>query len=56
MKIERIAKILDAHYVPYYVRNGRIFADTMEATTPIFEEAEDVTEYTRDELYAWLGY
>ncbi|MGM9587235.1 MAG: hypothetical protein ACI3VA_07095 [Candidatus Limivicinus sp.] len=56
MKIERIAKILDAHCVPYFVSDGRIFADTMEAFAQPLEHVEDLTDYTHDELYAWLGY
>lgn len=56
MKIERIAKILDLHFVPYYCQGGRIYADSMVAHTDLFEEVVDMTGYTRDELYAWLGY
>ena len=54
MKIERIAKILDLHSVPYYIEGGRIYADSMEAFAPV--KYIDMTDYTRSELYAWLGY
>lgn len=55
MKIERIAKILDLHSVPYCIEGGRIYADSMEAFAPTVEHI-DMTDYTRSELYAWLGY
>ncbi|MGM9549825.1 MAG: hypothetical protein ACI3V5_08270 [Faecousia sp.] len=56
MKIERIAKILDAHCIPYFVRDCRIFADSMEAFPEDFEHVVDLTDYTHYELYSWLGY
>ena len=56
MPIEEIARILDAHSVPYFIKDGRIYADSMIAFTALFEEVEDVTDYTRSQLYAWLGY
>ncbi len=51
-----IEKILKAHSVPYYEKNGRIFADSMLAGTEIFEEVEDVTGFSKKKLYEWLGY
>ena len=54
--IDKIARILDAHSVPYYIDAGRIYADAMLAGTPLFAEVVDLTDYTRPELYAWLGY
>ena len=56
MKLSTICKILDAHGVPYRIRDGRIEADSMEAYTETFEEVEDVTDFTRTELFDWLGY
>lgn len=56
MKQAVICKILDAHGVPYRIRNGRIEADTMGAYAEVFEEVEDVTDFTRTELFDWLGY
>lgn len=56
MSINSIAKILTAHSVPYFVSGARIYADSMEAFTAPFEKIEDLTGYTRSELYAWLGY
>lgn len=53
---DRISRILDEHNVPYFVRDGRIFADTMEAFSQPFEHVEDLTGYTIDELCEWLGY
>lgn len=56
MNIERIAEILTLHSVPYRIEGGRIYADTMAAGSTLFEEVEDLTGYTRSQLYAWLGY
>lgn len=56
MAVERIAKVLDAHSVPYRIESGRILADSMIAGTELFEEVEDLTDYSRTELYDWLGY
>lgn len=51
-----IKSILDAHGVPNFIADGRIYADSMMAHTAPFEEIEDLTDYTRAELFAWLGY
>ena len=51
-KIEAFKKILD----PNYTKGGRLFADCMIAGTAIFEEVEDVTDWSKKELYEWLGY
>ena len=56
MSIAKIRSILDSHGVPHFISAGRIFADSMGAFTAPFEEIEDVTDFTRAELYAWLGY
>ena len=56
MKIDRIKKILDAHSVPYYIKNNHIFADCMFAFCEKFEIVEDVTDWSKPQLYAWLGY
>lgn len=56
MEINRIKKILDAHSTPYYVEGGHIFADCMFAFREKFEIVEDVTGWSRSQLYAWLGY
>ena len=56
MTIERIKSILDSHGVPNFIAAGRIFAASMCAFTDPFEEIEDLTDYTRAELFAWLGY
>lgn len=56
MQIEKIAKILNLHSVPYYVEGGRIYADSMLAYSPIFSEVVDLTDYTISQLYSWLGY
>lgn len=56
MSIKTIAAILDQHGVPYKTENGRIYADSMIAFTPLFSETVDVTSYTKNQLYTWLGY
>lgn len=56
MEISRIKKILDAHSVPNYIKDGHIFADSMLAFHEKFEIVEDVTGFTKSQLYAWLGY
>lgn len=56
MSILRIKSILDSHGVPCFISANRIFADSMGAFTAPFEEVEDLTDFTRAELYAWLGY
>ena len=56
MSIAKIRSILGSHGVPNFISAGRIFADSMGAFTAPFEEIEDVTDFTRAELYAWLGY
>lgn len=56
MEISRIKKILDAHSTPYYTKDGHIFADCMFAFREKFEIVEDVTDWSRSQLYAWLGY
>lgn len=56
MSIHVIAKILAAHHIPCFVKDGRIYADTMGAFTDVFEETVDLTDYTRAELHDWLGY
>lgn len=56
MTIEQICKILDLHSVPHYEKDGRVYADSMVAFTEVFQEVEDVTDWSRGELYSWLGY
>ncbi|MBR1948369.1 MAG: hypothetical protein IKA30_01090 [Alphaproteobacteria bacterium] len=51
-----ISKILDNHSIPYYIKGDRIYADSMQAFTKLFENVVDLTDYTKSELYDWLGY
>lgn len=51
-----IGKILKEHSIPYFEKNGKIFADTMLAGTELFEEVEELTGISREKLYKWLGY
>lgn len=56
MDQSKIIKILDAHSVPYYESNGRIYADSMLSGTELFEKVENVTDWTCEMLFDWLGY
>ena len=56
MTIAQIQTILPNHSIPFYVQNGRILADSMIAYTELFQEVVDLTDYTRQQLFAWLGY
>lgn len=51
-----ICRVLEMHSVPYFEKDGRIFADSMLADAELFEEVEDVTDWSKSELYCWLGY
>ena len=55
-RIEKIRKILDLHGVPNYTENGNIYADSMISGKKLFEEVENVTDWTKSQLYIWLGY
>lgn len=55
-RIKAIAKILDNHSIPYYINGNGIFADSMNAFTELFSEVVNLTNYSKQELYAWLGY
>ncbi len=56
MPIKKIAHILDLHCVPYFIEDDHIYADSMIAFAAIFEEVEDLTNYTLVQLRSWLGY
>ena len=56
MKVENIEKILISHSVPYFVKDGHIFADSMMSSIRLFEVVEDLTALTKKQLYNWLGY
>lgn len=52
----QIKRILDLHSVPYYEKEGRIYADSMISGKKLFDEVLDVTDWTRSRMAAWLGY
>ena len=56
MTNNEIAKILELHGVPYYEKDGAIYADSMISGTTLFEEVVKITGMTRRALYTWLGY
>lgn len=56
MTIEYIKKVLENHYIPYYVENNNVYADTMEAFTSVFVKVENISRMTKTEFYKWLGY
>lgn len=51
-----IKQILKNHGVPHYELNGNIYADSMISGTALFEQVENVTLWTRTQLFQWLGY
>lgn len=53
---KQICKILNMHYVPFKILNGRIYADSMIGGTDIFEVTVDMTHKSLSEVYEWLGY
>lgn len=53
---KNIKKILDAHSVPNFEKGGRIYADSMLAGSGLFEEVEDLTGWSMEKLWEWLGY
>lgn len=53
---EKIIRILELHHIPYYEKNGEVFADSMIAYTELFQEVENVTGWSKRQLYDWLGY
>lgn len=56
MSITTIINILEQHSVPYFIKDNRVYADSMVAFSQPFETVIDMTDYTRSQLYAWLGY
>lgn len=56
MPITKIAYILEKHFIPYYIKNNMIFADTMEAFSKPLQMVENLTGYTEKQLKTWLGY
>lgn len=56
MENRKIKKILDAHSVPNFEKEGRIYADSMLAASDLFENVEDLTDWSMERLRAWLGY
>ena len=49
-------RVLREHSVSCYEQDGRIYADTMISGTPVFEEVDDLTGYSMEQLKNWLGY
>ena len=56
MKLSQIRAILDAHFIPYFEEGGRIYADSMEGGTSLFEKVEDCTDWSVAQMRDWLGY
>lgn len=56
MLINEVKRILKSHGVPYYEKNGNIYADSMISGTELFEKVENVTEWNRIKLLNWLGH
>lgn len=56
MTKQLIEIILKNHGIPYYINNGRVYADDMESYSEPFENVTDVTDFTTEQLKTWLGY
>lgn len=56
MENKKILNILKNHNVPCYEDNSRVYADTMISGKSVFEEVDDLTGCTVQELRDWLGY
>lgn len=56
MTLQRIEYILTNHSIPYYIENGRVYADDVASYSEVFESVTDVTDFTTEQLKAWLGY
>lgn len=53
---DHISRILTRHGVPHFIKNGHIYADSMEAFTKKFEVLVDLTGCTLGQVRRWLGY
>lgn len=56
MNNQNIACILKMHSVPFFEKDGHIYADSMISDVSLFEEIEDMTGKSKKEIYEWLGY
>lgn len=56
METSRIKKVLSAHNVPNFEKEGRIYADSMLSESDLFEYVEDLTGWSMERLRSWLGY
>lgn len=56
MENKKILSILKSHNVPCYEHDGRVYADTMISSKPVFAEVDDLTGYTLEQIREWLGY
>lgn len=52
-----IIKILKAHCITYKIDNNRVIADDVYTQNGVtYTNTIDVTDYTKKQLYTWLGY
>lgn len=56
MTINEKIKVLTDHSIPHKIVHGRLMVDSMRSDTEVFEELEDVTDWSKSQLYLWLGY
>lgn len=56
MENRKIKRILDAHSVPNFEKEGRIYADSILAGSDLLEDLEDMTGWSMERLRAWIGY
>lgn len=57
MKTETIARILKDHHHAFYIKDGRIFADSLGWEITDWQNGvDDLTGYSKKQLLDWLGY
>lgn len=57
MNNQEIKKILTAHGIDNYNENGQLYAITIYTKNgQAYEEPENVTGYTKKQLFEYLGY
>ena len=56
MSNENIIKVLNKHGIPFFEKEGNIFADTMDPFIPMFGEVINLTGKSKKIIYEWLGY
>ena len=57
MTLNKISKILSAHCIEHKIVNTRIIAkEIYTCNKKTYENDIDLTDYSKSDLYSWLGY